>query len=70
MLRYDWAFIVSQIPDFNPVSGITNNTAETFNTVMKRVIQQQRDVPMDRCVLGLLCLDDEYLYTYLVDTRE
>ena len=64
MLKYDCAFIVSQIPDFNPVSGITNNTAESFNAVMKRVIQQQRDVPMDRCILGLLCLDDEY-YTHV-----
>ncbi|KAK2712615.1 hypothetical protein QYM36_011338 [Artemia franciscana] len=64
MLKYDCAFIVSQILDFNPVSGITNNTAESFNAVMKRVIQQQRDVPMDRCILGLLCLDDEY-YTHV-----
>ena len=31
---------------------------------MKRVIQQQLDVPMDRCILGLLCLDDEY-YTHV-----
>ncbi|KAK2702127.1 hypothetical protein QYM36_019257 [Artemia franciscana] len=53
-----------KIPDFNTVSGITNNTAESFNAVMKRVIQQQRDVPMDRCILGLLCLDDEY-YTHV-----
>lgn len=64
MLKYDCAFIVSQIPDFNPVSGITNNTAESFNAVMKRVIQQKRDIPMDRCILGLLCLDDEY-YTHV-----
>ncbi|XP_065561449.1 uncharacterized protein LOC136027926 [Artemia franciscana] len=64
MLKYDCAFIVSQIPDFNPVSWITNNTAESFNAVMKRVIQQHRDVPMDRCILGLLCLDDEY-YTHV-----
>ncbi|KAK2710232.1 hypothetical protein QYM36_013774 [Artemia franciscana] len=64
MLKFDCAFIVSQIPDFNPVSGITNNTTESFNAVMKRVIQQQLDVPMDRCILGLLCLDDEY-YTHV-----
>ena len=44
---------------YNPFSGVTNNQAESFNAVLKR-IQRWREVPIDSIVLAVYNLQAYY----------
>ena len=44
---------------YNPVSGITSNQSESFNSVLKRV-QEWKEIPVDSAVLSLYHLQGYY----------
>lgn len=44
---------------YDPMSGITNNQSEGFNSVLKR-IQNFKEVPVDSAILSLYHLQSYY----------
>ena len=44
---------------YNPVSGLTSNQSEAFNTVLKRM-QEWKEMPLDTAVLSLYHLQAYY----------
>ena len=60
ILKYSVKFVLEQNNIYNPYSGITNNAAESFNAVIKRLMEW-KEAPADTISLCFYYLQNYYL---------
>ena len=60
-------WVLESVDVYNPLSGVTSNQSEGFNTVLKQY-QHWKEVPIDSLVYGLYRLQQHYYNEWLLWT--